>query len=66
MKTIKFILKGILFYSTTIITMLWICGIDSITEKGYLIEWTFTIIIMICICCKIISEEEFNKFTFNK
>lgn len=55
MKTFKLIIKGVLLYVTTLVTMLFICGVDSIMEQGYFIHWTLTVAILIYACYKCIS-----------
>ena len=61
-KLIKLILKGILLWVSTLIVLLAVCGIDSITDKGY--SWFFgTIvlnIILILACLYTITEEEYK------
>lgn len=59
MKTVKFIFKGVLLYVTTFVTILWLCGIDSIVEQGYFIPWTLVMAILIYACYKCISYREF-------
>lgn len=63
---IKIILKGILFYSTFILCILFVCGIDSIYEQGYLFIGLFVIISLIYLCKTIISEEEIDIISFYK
>lgn len=58
--TIKLVFKGILLYTTLIVCILSVAGIDSIYDKGY-----FLIDIVICTglvysCYKIINKEEIN------
>lgn len=66
MKTFKFILKGVLLYVTTLVAMLFICGVDSIMEQGYFISWTSIMVLLIYVCYKTISKEELDILTFNK
>lgn len=66
MKTFKLICKGVLLYVTTFVTMLYICGIDSIVEKGYFISWTSVMVLLIYVCYKTISKDELNILTLNK
>ena len=62
MKSIKLILKGILLWISTLIVILSVCGIDSITYKGY--GWFFGIIVLnimlILACLYTITEEEYK------
>lgn len=66
MKKFKFICKGILLYVTSFITMLWLCGIDSITEQGLFIPWTLVVGILIYTCYKCISYREFYILSLSK
>lgn len=63
---IKLILKGVLLYVTTFVTILFLCGIDSIVEQGYLIPWVLTITLLIYICYKYISFREFYILSLNR
>ena len=62
MKSIKLILKGILLWVSALIVILSVCGIDSITYKGY--GWFFGIIVLnimlILACFNTITEEEYK------
>lgn len=62
MKGIKLILKGILLWVSALIVALSICGIDSITHKGY--SWFFGMIVLnimfILACFYTITEEEYK------
>ena len=66
MKTFILICKGILLYTTIFLTLLYLCGIDSIYDNGYFIEGLLIIITLICICYNIISSEELEIILFNK
>lgn len=66
MKTIKLILKGILLYTTMILAMLYICGVDSIYDNGYFLPATGIVALLIYICYKTITEEEANILSGNK
>ena len=66
MKTIKLILKGILFYTTIIVAMLYICGVDSIYDNGYFFPATGIVALLIYICYKTITEEEADILLGNK
>lgn len=66
MKTIKLILKGILLYTTVIVIMLFICGVDSIYDAG-LFHWSVGIILgLIYLCWVTLTEEDIDKLTFTK
>lgn len=60
------IIKGILLYVTTIITMLFINKIESICYNNYLFYALFIILSMIYICSKVISKKEFSILSGSK
>lgn len=69
MKNLKLILKGMLFYSSLLLTMMLVMGIESIIEQdcyGLLFAWLIILIFLWAICKKIISEKELNILTFSK
>lgn len=66
MKIIKLILKGILLYTTMILAMLYICGVDSIYDNGYFLPATGIVALLIYICYKTITEEEADILSGNK
>lgn len=66
MKTIKLILKGILLYTTIIVAMLYVCGVDSIYDNGYFLPATGIVALLIYICYKTITEEEADILSGNK
>lgn len=66
MKTMKLILKGILLYTTMILVMLYICGVDSIYDNGYFLPATGIVALLIYICYKTITEEEADILSGNK
>lgn len=61
MKKVKLILKSILLWFTAFVVLLSICGIDSISDKGFV--WLLSTVILdamlILACIKTITEEEF-------
>ena len=60
MNKFKFIIKGILLWTTAFVTILFIAGVDSIYDNGYFFQTFIAIVVMIFCCCKLISEEEFE------
>lgn len=69
MKNLKLILKGMLFYSSLLLTMLLIMGVESIVEQncyGTLFAWLSILVSLWVICKKIISKKEFDILTFSK
>lgn len=61
MKKFKLALKGILLWLTAMIVLLSVCGIDSISDKGFV--WLFSTVaidtMLILACVITITEEEF-------
>lgn len=61
MKKFKLVLKGVLLWLTAMIVLLSICGIDSISDKGFV--WLFSTVaidtMLILACIITITEEEF-------
>lgn len=66
MKTFKLIVKGVLLYVTTLVTLLYMMGIDSIYDNGYFIHGLVLVLILVGVCYKTISKEELEILTFNK
>jgi hypothetical protein len=66
MKTFKLIIKGVLLYVTTLVTLLYIIGIDSIYDNGYFFHGLILVLILIGVCYKTINKEELEILTFNK
>ena len=58
MNTVKKILKGLLLWATTLMVILFMSGVDSITDQGYLVPWLVVCAILCYLCYKFISEEE--------
>lgn len=70
MNKFKFIIKGILLWTTAFVTTLFVVGIDSIYDNGYFFQTLIAIIVMIFCCYKLISKKEFEVLSlyrwFNK
>lgn len=62
----KLFLKGVLLYTTFIVCMLAIVGIDSLYDNGYFFETILVVGGLIYLCKKTISEEEFNILSLDK
>lgn len=60
MNKFKFIIKGILLWTTAFVTMFFIAGIDSIYDNEYFFQTLIAVVVMIFCCYKLISEEEFE------
>lgn len=59
MNTVKKILKGVLLWVTTFAVILFISGVDSITNQGYLVPWLVVCAVLCYLCYRYISEDEF-------
>ena len=59
----KLFLKGILLYTTIILSILYILAIDSIIDSYNLIITTSILAILITVNTKVINKQEFNKLT---
>ena len=66
MKTIKLIIKGVLFYTTLLFSILFISGVDAIYDAGYFIPALIINIVLIVLCYKLISIEDLDLLTLNK
>ena len=70
MNKFKFIIKGILLWTTGFVTVFFIAGIDSIYDNGYFFQTLIVVVMMIFCCYKLISEKEFEVLSlyrwFNK
>lgn len=64
MNKFKLIIKGILLWTTSFMTMLFIAGVDSLYDNGYFLQTLAAVVVMILCCYKLISKEEFKKVTF--
>lgn len=66
MKTFKLIIKGVLLYVTTLVTLLYMMGIDSTYDNGYFFHGLILVLILVGVCYNTINEEELEILTFNK
>lgn len=60
MRKFKLIIKGIMLWITTFVTILFVSGVDSIYDNGYFFQTLIAVAVMIFCCYKLISEEEFE------
>lgn len=60
MNTVKKILKGVLLWVTTFAVMLFILGVDSIVDQGYLVPWLVVCAVLCYLCYRYISGDELN------
>lgn len=63
---VKFILKGVLLWVTAFAAVIFISGVDSIYDNGYLFQTLIAVAVMILCCYKLISEEEFEILSLYK
>lgn len=66
MNTFKLIIKGVLLYVTTLVTLLYMMGIDSIYDNGYFIHGLILVSILIGVCYKTINKEELEILTLSR
>lgn len=66
MKKFKLIIKGVLLYVTTLVTLLYMMGIDSIYDNGYFIHGLILVLILIGVCYKTINKEELEILTLSR
>lgn len=66
MNTFKLIIKGVLLYVTTLVTLLYMMGIDSIYDNGYFIHGLILVSILIGVCYKSINKEELEILTLSR
>lgn len=66
MKTFKLIIKGVLLYVTTLVTLLYMMGIDSIYDNGYFFHGLILVLILIGVCYKTIDKEELEILTLSR
>lgn len=66
MKTFKLIIKGVLLYVTTLVTLLYMMGIDNIYDNGYFFHGLILVAILIGVCYKTISKEELEILTLSR
>ena len=66
MKTFKLIIKGVLLYVTTLVTLLYMMGIDSIYDNGYFFHGLILVLILIGVCYKTINKREVEMLTLYK
>lgn len=66
MNTFKLIIKGVLLYVITLVTLLYMMGIDSIYDNGYFIHGLILVSILIGVCYKSINKEELEILTLSR
>ena len=60
------VLKGILLYTTTIVCMLSVAGIDDIYDKGYFFTDIAICAALIYACRRTISEDDLDTLSLDK
>ena len=66
MRTFKLIIKGVLLYVTTLVTLIFMIGINSIYDQGYFFYGVMLVAALIFVCYKTISKEELESLTLYK
>ena len=66
MRTFKLIIKGVLLYVTTLVTIIFMMGINSIYDNGYFFYSVMLVAALIFVCYKTISKEELEILTLYK
>ena len=66
MKKFKLIIKGVLLYVTTLVTLIFMIGINSIYDNGYFFYSVMLVAALIFVCYKTISKEELEILTLYK
>lgn len=65
MKTLFLILKGLLLGVTILLTILYICGIDSLYDNNMLLLSSIIIGVLLLLCRLLLTEEDIKLLTFN-
>lgn len=63
MKTVKLILKGLLFYTTLLLAVFTICGVDSLYDKDCFFPLIGIVIALLYTCRKVITLEDVDTFS---
>ena len=66
MRTFKLIIKGVLLYVTTLVTLIFMIGINSIYDQGYFSYGVMLVAALIFVCYKTISKKELESLTLYK
>jgi hypothetical protein len=66
MKKIEMIFKGMLLYMTTLVTMIFMMGVDSIYDQGYFFYGIMLVAALVFVCYKTINKEELEILTLSK
>ena len=66
MRTFKLIIKGVLLYVTTLVTIIFMMGINSIYDNGYFFYSVMLVAALIFVCYKTINKEELEMLTLYK
>lgn len=66
MKKFKLIIKGVLLYITTLVTLLYMMGIDSIYNNGYFFHGLVLVLMLIGVCYKTVNKKELEVLTLSR
>ena len=64
MNRFKLILKGMLLYSTILITIFYACAIDSIYNAGYFFYGMIIVVALWLLCLKFIKDRDIKLLSF--
>ena len=54
----KLVIKGVLLYTTILLILFFLMGIDSIFEAHIMLEWLLTICVLVILCYKYLTKED--------
>lgn len=66
MRTIKLIIKGVLFYITLLFSIFFFLGVDSIMDNGLFFTFCAVELILVLLCRIFISKRDLYKITLSK
>lgn len=66
MKKFKLIIKGVLLYITSLVTLLYMTGIDSIYNNGYFFHGLVLVLLLIGGCYKTVNRKELEVLTLSR
>ena len=66
MKKIEMIFKGMLLYMTTLVTIIFMMGVDSIYDQGYFFYGIMLVAALVFVCYKTINKEELEILTLSR
>lgn len=64
--SIKLMLKMVLVFITILLFALFVTGVDSLLEEGYLIYGVIILLVFTIACFKLVSKEDLDSLTGGK